>query len=81
MKIVSGFIGSAYAYAAKKAKQHEYGLTIAIPFSGLPAASDKDKYISRTSHSLDAGHSSWTIGSSNSIPTKEVYVWTEICNK
>jgi hypothetical protein len=29
---------------------------------------------------MNAGDSSWTIGSSKSIPTKETSVWREICN-
>jgi hypothetical protein len=78
--VVSGFVGSASAYAAKKVKQHEFSMTLAVPFSGLPAVLDKDKSISRTSHSPDAGDSDWTIRSANSIPTNEMSVWREICN-
>ena len=33
---------SAYAYAAKKVKHRKYGMTLLVPFSGLPAALDKE---------------------------------------
>ena len=79
--VVSVFISSAYAYDAKKVKQHEYSMTLPVPFSGLPAVSDKeDKSVAQTSHSLNGGDLSWTIGSSKSIPTKEASVWRKICN-
>ena len=79
--VVSVSISSAYAYEAKKVKQHEYSMTLPVPFSGLPAVSDKpNKSVVHTSHSLNAGDLSWTIGSSKSIPTKEASVWRKICN-
>lgn len=34
---VSDFVGSASAYTAKKVTHHEYGVTLPLPFSGLPA--------------------------------------------
>lgn len=67
----SAFIGSVSAYAAKKVKQHEYGMTLPIPFSGLPAASEKAKPV--TSHDTGAVHLGWTMDISNSIPTEEMY--------
>ena|SRR5919198_3060253 len=76
--VASGFVGSAYA--AKKVKQHEYDMSLAVPFSGLPGILDKDKSVSRTSHSANADDSGWTIGDANDIPTKEMYVWKEVCN-
>jgi hypothetical protein len=51
--VASGFVGSAYA--AKKVKQHEYGMILAVPFSGFPAVLDKDKSISLKSHTANAG--------------------------
>jgi hypothetical protein len=70
--VASVSISSAYAYDVKKVKQHEYSMTLPVPFSGLPAVSDKeDKSLSQTPYSMNAGDSSWTIGSSKSIPTKE----------
>jgi hypothetical protein len=80
--VVSGFVGSASAsaYAAKKVKQHEFSMTLAVPFSGLPAVLDKDKSISRISDSANAGDSDWTIRSASSIPINEMSVWREICN-
>jgi hypothetical protein len=78
--VVSAFIGSVSAFAAKKVKHHEYSMTLPIPFSGLPTASEKTKPLSRTSHDTDAGHLGWTIDISNSIPTEEMYKWKEICN-
>jgi hypothetical protein len=78
--VISDFVASASAYAAKKVKQHEFGMTLAVPFSGLASVLDKDKSISRTSHSANAGDSDWTIGSANSIPTNEMSVWREIYN-
>ena len=77
---VSDFVGSASAYAAKKVMHHEYGMALPLPFSGLPAVSDKDKSISRTSHSANPDDSGWNIGDAKSIPTKEMYVWRSICN-
>jgi hypothetical protein len=45
--VVGVSISSAYAYDAKKVKQHEYSMTLPVPFSGLPAVSDKeDKSVS-----------------------------------
>jgi hypothetical protein len=79
--IVSGFTGSAYAHAAKKVKQDQYGLVLPVPFSGPPAVLAKDKSsMSRTSHSANAGNSDWNIIDTNSIPTKEMYTWRKICN-
>jgi hypothetical protein len=78
--VVSGFVGSAPVYAAKKVKQHEFSMTLAVPFSGLPAVLDKDNSISRASDNANAGDSDWNIGSANSIPTDESSVWREICN-
>jgi hypothetical protein len=77
---ISDFVGYASAYAAKKVKDHKYGMTLPVPSSGLTAAIDKDKSISRTSHGLNADDSGWTIGDANSVPTKEMYVWRRICN-
>ena len=76
-----GFVDSAYAHTTKnKVKQHPYGLSLPLPFSGLPAVLEKDKSISRTSHSANPDDSGWTIGDAKSIPTKEMYVWRAICN-
>lgn len=77
---VSDFVGSASAYTVKKVTHHEYGMTLPLPFSGLPAVLEKDKSISRTSHSANPDDSGWTIGDAKSIPTKEMYVWRAICN-
>src|SRR5438093_7608088 len=76
--VASGFVGSAYA--AKKVKQHEYDTSLAVPFSGLTGILDKDKSVSRTSHSANANDSDWTIKDAKDTPTKEMYVWKEICN-
>jgi hypothetical protein len=79
--IVSAFTGSAYAHTANKAKQHQYGLVLPVPFSGPPEVLAKDKSsMSRTSHSANAGNSGWNIIDTSSIPTKEMYVWRKICN-
>lgn len=75
--IISGFTDFAYAYAAKKVKHHKYSMTLPVPFSGLPAASDKAMPLSRTSHDTNTGNSGWTIDISNSSPTEEMYVWKE----
>ncbi|MFL6327942.1 MAG: hypothetical protein ACJ71I_10745, partial [Nitrososphaeraceae archaeon] len=65
--VASGFVGSAYA--AKKIKEHEYAMILAVPFSGFPAVLDKDKSISLKSHTANAGDSGWTIGDANGIST------------
>jgi hypothetical protein len=69
--VLSGFIGSAYAYAAKKVKQHDYGMILPVPFSGLTSLPGKDKSISQTLHGFNTGHSGWTVDISNSIPAEE----------
>jgi len=78
--IVNGFVDSASAFTTKKVKHHEYGLSLPVPFSGLPGVSNEDKPISRTSHGADAKDSEWTIKDTSNIPTKEMYVWRKICN-
>ena len=77
---VSDFVGSVSAYAAKKVTHHEYGMTLPLPFSDLPAVSSKDKSVSRTSHSANPDDSGLTIRDAKSIPTKEMFVWRAICN-
>jgi hypothetical protein len=77
--VASGFVGSAYA--AKKVKQHEYGMILAVPFSGFPAVLDKDRSISLKSHTANAGDSGWTIGDANGISTEEVNIWKVECNE
>jgi hypothetical protein len=76
--VASGFVGSAYA--AKKVKQHKYDMSLAVPFSGLPVVLDKDKSVSRTSHSANADDSGWIIENANGISTEEVNIWKETCN-
>ena len=80
--VSGGFVGSVYAYAhtAKKVKQHQYTLTLPLPFSGLPTVLHKDKSVSRTSQSVDTGNSGWTVIDANSIPTEEMYMWRYECN-
>ena len=51
-------IGIAYA---KKVKQHEYGMTLPVPLSGLSFLSGKDTPVSQESHGLSNGHSGWTL--------------------
>ena len=77
--VASGFVSSAYA--AKKVKQHEYGMILAVPFSGFPAVLDKDKSISLKSHTANAGDSDWTIGDANGISTEKVNIWKVECNE
>ena len=44
-----GFVDSAYAHTTKnKVKQHQYGLSLPLPFSGPSTALHKDNSISRT---------------------------------
>ena len=69
---VSDFVGSVSSYAAKKVTHHEYGMTLPLPFSGLPAVLDKDKSVSRTSHSANPDDSGLTIGNAKSIPKGNV---------
>jgi hypothetical protein len=76
--VLSGFIDSAYA--AKKVKQHDYDMTLPVPFSGLTSLSDKDIPNSQTLPSFSTGHSGWTVDLSNSIPTEEMNTWGEECN-
>jgi hypothetical protein len=78
--VSSSFVDSAYAFASKKIKQHQYSLTLPVPFSGLPAKLDEDESRSRTSHSANAGDSGWTIEDANGFPAKEVNMWKEECN-
>ena len=77
--VLSGFIESAYA--AKKVKQHNYGMTLPVPFSGLPSLLDKT-ILSLKHHIvlvvvvvIQAGLFIFL-----SIPTEEMYAWREICN-
>ena len=76
--VLSGFIGSAYA--VKKVKQHDYGMTLPVPFSGLTSLPGKDKSISQTLHSFGTGRSGWTVDISNSIPAEKMNTWKEECN-
>ena len=78
--IANCFVGFASAFAAKKVKRHEYGLTLPMPFPSLLGVSNKDKPTSRTSHSVDVKDPGRTVKDTNSIPTKEMYVWRKICN-
>jgi hypothetical protein len=78
--VLSGFIGSAYAYAAKKVKQDDYSMTLPVPFSGLTSLPGKDKSISQTLHGFSTGHSGWTVDISDSIPAEEMNMLREECN-
>jgi hypothetical protein len=50
--VLSGFIESVYA--AKKVKQHNYGMTIPVPFS------DDDKSSTQKAQGRDAGDLVWS---------------------
>jgi hypothetical protein len=77
-----GFVDSAYAHTTKnKVKQHPYGLSLPLPFSG-PSTTlhNKDNSISGTAHNANTGDSNGSIENTNSITTKEMNIWKKICN-
>jgi hypothetical protein len=81
MAASGGFAGSAYAFAAKKGKEHENGANTAIPFSGFPILSaEEDKPISRTSHSNNAGDSDLTVGEVSGMSSEKIDMWKKECN-
>ena len=64
-------------------QHHEYGLTLAAPFSGLPEVSDKEDMPSpQKSHSKDADDFDWMIGEINNdiSDVKILNVLREECN-
>jgi hypothetical protein len=76
-----GFVDSAYAHTTKnKVKQHQYGLSLPLPFSGPSTALHKNNSISRTAQNANTDDSNWSIENTNSIPTKEMNIWKKICN-
>ena len=82
--LVSGsLVGSAFAVTNKVKQHHEYGLTLAAPFSGLPEVSDKEDMPSpQKSHSKDADDFDWMIGDINNdiSDVKKLNVLREECN-
>ena len=68
------------AYAAKKVKQHNYGMTLPVPFSGLPELSDDDKSSTQKTQGRDAGDLGWVFGEINDDAADKTIVWREICN-
>jgi hypothetical protein len=77
-----GFVDSAYAHTTKsKVKQHQYGLTLPLPFSGSSIAlHNKHNSMSGTAHNANTDDSNWSIKNTDSIPTKENNIWKKICN-
>ena len=76
--VLSGFIESVYA--AKKVKQHNYGMTLPVPFSGLPELSDDDKSSTQKAQGKDAGDLGWVFGDINDDTADKTILWREICN-
>ena len=77
--VLGGFIESAYA--TKKVRQHNYGMTLPVPFSGLPELSDDDKSSTQKTQGKYAGDLGWVFGDiSDDDAEEKTIVWREICN-